>query len=465
MDKGRKQMAEKILNVTLEIICLLTGEEYTLKKKMSDEEEEWGMTDIHSSLINERSNEKKILELTNKIIHLLTGEVPIRCQDVTVYFSMEEWEYLEGHKYLYKDVMLENHHPLASMGSVGESIKNIPQDYQVSIAEPSPDAAYDLVQPQFEELDVIKDKVIKEDKEMYVEDSYQCKEEEAPTYIGTAGDYTNIPEEQFLLPPVYTSEYHMYDDNQSTTPSLPSVLYSRDLSSDPTDYLEPSSHQSQNDQQVTGHRGSEMFTCSKYETHFNPNVSFSMLSMHKQIHSNEKLFPCSECRKCFGKKSDFARHQRTHTGVRPFLCSECGKCFTVKSHLIEHQRTHTGEKPYSCSECGTCFAMKSNFLRHQRVHTGLKPFSCPECGKCFSQKSSLFQHLRIHTGERPFPCSECGKCFNHKSDLNRHQRIHTGEKPFACPECGKCFNRKSNLCEHQKTHRLWDMFYSDIGPC
>ncbi|XP_044155008.1 gastrula zinc finger protein XlCGF66.1-like isoform X3 [Bufo gargarizans] len=119
-------MTESIINLTLEILFRLTGEDYTVVKKTSSEHcqdpvpEGWGRTlspitgPPPHPLIHEEINRKKILELTNKMIELLTGEVSIRCQDVTIYFSMEEWEYLEGHKDLYKDIMMEDQWPLTS---------------------------------------------------------------------------------------------------------------------------------------------------------------------------------------------------------------------------------------------------------------------------------------------------------------------------------------------------------------
>ncbi|XP_040287532.1 zinc finger protein 316-like isoform X5 [Bufo bufo] len=101
MDGDGDKMAERILDLTLEILLLLTGEDYSTVKKTS------------SNLIHEKNNEK-ILEVVHKMMELLTGEVPIRCQDVAVYFSMEEWEYLEGHKGLHKEVKMEEDQPLTS---------------------------------------------------------------------------------------------------------------------------------------------------------------------------------------------------------------------------------------------------------------------------------------------------------------------------------------------------------------
>ncbi|XP_066461481.1 uncharacterized protein [Eleutherodactylus coqui] len=150
MEKDRNKMAENVLNLTLEILFQLIGEDYTVVKKTSSDGcrapvcDGWGRPLSPTKgppphlLIHEDINVQEILELTNKMMELLTGEVPIRCQDVAVYFSMEEWEYLEGHKDLYKDAMMENRQPLpspvpSSKRSPPERCPRplLPQDHQV----------------------------------------------------------------------------------------------------------------------------------------------------------------------------------------------------------------------------------------------------------------------------------------------------------------------------------------------
>ncbi|XP_068113824.1 gastrula zinc finger protein XlCGF66.1-like [Hyperolius riggenbachi] len=116
------QMTERIFNFTLEIIYLLTGESFPPVKSG---DHVTIMVPPPQLLISERHIKWKILEVIRKMMVLLTGEVPKRCQDVTICSSMEEWQYMEGHKDLYKDTMMENQPPLTSPD--GSSNRNSPE--------------------------------------------------------------------------------------------------------------------------------------------------------------------------------------------------------------------------------------------------------------------------------------------------------------------------------------------------
>ncbi|XP_073398481.1 uncharacterized protein [Dendrobates tinctorius] len=491
MDMDRDKMAKRILHLTLEILFRLTGEDYTVVKKTSSEScqdpvsDGWGrplspiMVPPPHSLIHEDINDQKILELIYKMIELLTGEVPIRCQDVAVYFSMEEWEYLEGHRDLYKDVMMEVPQPLTS--SDLSSKRTTPERCPHPLL-PQDCKQEDPIIPQDHQGE---DLTHIETTETYVRGDEQCKEEisiwddewckvEIPTY-DYPDDCTRKSEEQLTSSIFKSNDLENPPDTievNAITPNMPSSLHSKDLLTDPlTQVLSSDSLPTTKENQShkislkkrTASKTKKPFSGSEYGNGFPIEKYFLK---HQKIHTTEKRFSCSQCGKCFSQKSDLLRHQKTHTGEKPFSCSECGKCFIAKSILVKHQRTHTGEKPFSCSECGKCFTKKWNLVVHQRIHTGEKPFSCSECGKCFNHKSDFVKHQKTHTGEKPFSCSECGKCFVDKSSLVKHQRTHTGEKPFSCSECGKSFTQKWNLVLHQRIHTGEKPFScSDCGKC
>ncbi|KAM4034700.1 uncharacterized protein ACNLHF_021379 [Anomaloglossus baeobatrachus] len=541
MDRDRDKMVERILHLTLEILYRLTGEEYTVVKKTSSERyqapvsEGWGrpLSPITGppphSLIHEDINDQKILELTYKMIELLTGEVPIRCQDVTVYFSMEEWEYLKGHKDLYKDVMMEVPQPLTSPVLSSEKItpERCPRPLLPQDCKQDPNVPQDH---QGEDLILINT------AGTYVRGEEWCKEEiltcdypasrPAPSspdpplsspsllpllpFITTSctGDsgsssirlvgamtVSSSPRRQSgspLLqgpspPPALLNDCTRRLEGQLTSsifksedldikqditevnetiPDISSSVHSKDLSSDSNDQVLPSVSSQTIKKNKRHKRGIKNrsaltvkmpFSTSEYgkihqKIHLGEKRFSSDSISYQKTHTGEKTFSCSECGRCFTRKSQFVTHQRTHTGEKPYSCSECWKCFNQKTHLVIHQRSHTGAKPFSCSECGICFAHKSQFVTHQRTHTGEKPYSCSECGKHFTWKSNLVTHQKTHTGEKPFSCSECGRCFARKLQFVTHQRTHTGEKPYSCSECWKCFNQQSHLVIHQRTH-------------
>ncbi|XP_075694988.1 uncharacterized protein LOC142661445 [Rhinoderma darwinii] len=503
MDKDRNEMSRRILNFTLEIIYLLSGEEYTIVKKTSGDcttpiiHESGGWSSGQSpmpeppphSRIHGKNNKKKILELIYKMTELLTGEVPIRCQDVTVYFSMEEWEYLEGHKDLYEDAMMENYRPLLSQdGSSKRSrLERCPSPLY---SQDCPEEKHNVPENHQGE-DQTNIKAEDEAEEKRVRGNQPCKskvEEETPGDVTTENPGKSS-EGNFRLLINYKVEddviQHSSGENLITLNIHPE-LHSTDLSYNSPNHEEPSPDQSQIVTTSTAQEGGKRYQCGKPFTknsgHFTNRRIYteeklyscplcekcftdkSSLVKHERSHTGEKS--CSECGKFFTQKSHLAIHERIHTGEKPYSCSECGKCFTDKSSLVKHERIHTGEKPYSCSECGKFFTQKSGLVAHERSHLGEKPYSCPECGKCFTHKSSLVKHVRSHAGEKPYSCSECMKCFRDKSSLVIHTRSHTGEKPYSCSECGKCFTDKSSLVIHTRSHTGEKPYScSECGKC
>ncbi|XP_071986437.1 uncharacterized protein [Engystomops pustulosus] len=412
MEIDQMQMAERLLDLTMEIISLLTGEDCVIVQKADRGGKPgcggWSKTLKHITVRlphlqrHQRNNDEKILALTYKIIHLLTGE---------------EWNYLKEHQ----DDLNANHKSMNSQGSSrrGDSPDRSPSPlYSQSYKEESNEKPLD---DQEEGLLDVKVEVI--DDEYMRSDQTHTDEDGPPGYAHSSRD---IPEDFSVC---------KREENE-----LQQVSIGEDAIIPHNPYFSPPLHKCEQRLSSTGTSSSVGRGKTK------------PLSIHQRVLNGEKPFSCSYCGKCFSYKSDLIRHERIHTGEKPFTCSECGRSFTYKSVLIQHQRIHNGEKPFSCLDCGKSFAQRSVLFKHQRIHTGEKPYACPECGKCFNQKSSLGEHLLIHSSDKPYTCSDCGKSFTQKSHLAQHQKIHTGEKPFLCPECGKCFRFQSDLIRHKKIH-------------
>ncbi|XP_075439870.1 gastrula zinc finger protein XlCGF66.1-like [Ascaphus truei] len=428
MNKDKKPMAEKILDHTLEIIYLLTGEDYIVVKKHSERVTDSSrpcvpegfcrtqrpvMDHPTNSLIHERNNDKKlmsekILELTNKIIHLLTGEVPIKCDDVAVYFSIEEWEYIEGHRGSYKDVM-ENNQNLSSLD--GSMSRNTPAGCHTPLCSPDCVNEENTVITQDQGGNSLRLNKPRNTMGILAKESSSCDEGNlTASHTDTLREHTG-------------------------TESAATPITERDKGN-------------ANAQTIHKNLSVMKYKCSDCGANFNNETAYTI---HQSEHTTARRHKCSECQKSFTFKSLLVRHQIIHNKEKLFVCSECGKCFVCKASLVRHQRIHSGEKPFPCSECKICFSSKSDLIRHRRNHTG-RAFVCSECGKCFNYNSQLVRHQRIHTGEKPFSCSECKICFSRKETLTMHRKIHTGEKPYLCSECGKCFTYKSYLVKHQRIH-------------
>ncbi|XP_072279553.1 uncharacterized protein [Pyxicephalus adspersus] len=471
--KDRKEMSEKILNLTMEIISVLAGEECTVMTKSGEPVVSGNYslamggsvsTSVAQTLKQERQNDQKILDLTFQIIQLLTGEGPGGNNDDTSAHVGKE-----KNKGPHKSVIVERSRPSTSQGARltepvirEEAISENPNIYRATGHIDKDDlAAHEgemitesgtYVQTPFKDQNV-KDGSSGEDNMgnsdhadfttvRIKEESISCED----------GNVTN--ESQFVSIKIKEECVSDNEGNLSYAENFSAPHYKKQCYTSKYRAEDSESGEDDND--------SNLYTPADYEQYppppmlfpssggpvdflgfdDNSNLDTDVNALIKHAHTkfsfapieggsgSEEDEPVPEPEMQPPPKDDGPKKTAPNTEE-----PNSGEEGTSEEAAVTSTKKDRTLKTYTCSECQECFVRRSDFANHRRDHRRER-LTCPECGKVFANKPSLLNHLTGHTGEKPYSCPVCGKCFTRNSNLIVHQATHIERSPFTALNVG-----------------------------
>ncbi|XP_066435389.1 uncharacterized protein [Eleutherodactylus coqui] len=249
----------------------------------------------------------------------------IQFDEVAIYFSKDEWEYLnEDDKDLYVEMMVKNYRTLHSLDS--KSVKIVKSDEE----------NYNL--HKFSEnlrksIDDFLDFCMQQTETVMSEDA---------TDRSASGQFCQGNPLLGPKPAIDEKPFRCFRCDRRFTRFCGLLLHQK-------------SHPFENG-----------FSCLLCSMTFK---SAKVLLKHELIHTGEKPFICARC----GKRYSTQQMLDNHLGGRlkkknPYTCPTCGKRFAKRYILRRHELVHDQHKPYVCSYCGAGFTEEDNWNEHQRIH-------------------------------------------------------------------------------------------------